>query len=194
MDLFSLLVVAVGLAMDAFSAAVTDGMVLKERMSLKGAVKIAAFFGVFQCVMTFAGYLLGYKFKDYIQSVDHWVALVLLSIVGGRMLYEGIKRDEEKHEIVTEMQNPLDNRLLTLLAAATSIDALAVGITLATMSGMPILFASGIIGVVAFVMSICGVYIGNKFGDLFGNKADIAGGLVLVGIGVKILIEHLFFM
>lgn len=179
--------------MDAFSVAVTDGIILKNKLKFANALKIGLFFGVFQAIMPCIGYLLGFKFKAYIESIDHWIALILLGFIGGKMLYEGIRSADETEDIKTE-QNPLDNKVLTVLAVATSIDALAVGITLATLSGLPIYFSASVIGIIAFVISVVGVYIGSKFGNLLGNKADIIGGLVLVGIGVKILIEHLFFV
>ncbi len=192
MDLFSLFLIAIGLAMDAFSVSVTDGIILKGKLKFRNALKIGLFFGIFQAVMPCIGYVLGFNFKSYIESVDHWVALILLGFIGGKMLYDGIRGgDDEEAEL--EGKNPLDNKVLTILAVATSIDALAVGITLATMD-CSLALASGVIGTVAFVLSIVGVYIGNKCGNLFGNKADIVGGLVLVGIGLKILIEHLFFV
>ena len=178
--------------MDAFSVSVTDGIILKGKLKFRNALKIGLFFGIFQAVMPCIGYVLGFNFKSYIESVDHWVALILLGFIGGKMLYDGIRGgDDEEAEL--EGKNPLDNKVLTILAVATSIDALAVGITLATMD-CSLALASGVIGTVAFVLSIVGVYIGNKCGNLFGNKADIVGGLVLVGIGLKILIEHLFFV
>ncbi len=183
--------IAVGLAMDAFSVAVTDGIILNKTLKLRNAVKIALFFGIFQFIMPCIGWGLGINFKVYIERFDHWIALILLGFIGGKMLYEGIRNGNAEEETVSD-KNPLDNKVLTMLAVATSIDALAVGVTLAA-SDFPILTAASVIGVVAFVLSTVGVYIGNKFGDLFGNKADIVGGLVLVGIGIKILVEHLFF-
>lgn len=178
--------------MDAFSVAITDGIVLNKALKFRNALKIALFFGAFQAVMPCIGWGLGINFKSYIESIDHWIALVLLGFIGGKMIYEGLKNDVDAEEDEENNKNPLDNKVLTMLAVATSIDALAVGVTLAT-TDFPILTAAGVIGAVAFVISVIGVYIGNKFGNLFGNKADIVGGLVLVGIGVKMLIEHLFF-
>lgn len=190
MDYITLFFIAIGLAMDAFSVAVTDGIVLKKTLKPLNAMKIALFFGVFQAIMPCIGWALGFNFKSYIENFDHWLALILLGFIGGKMLIEGIKSKDDEEEI--EDKNPLDNKVLTLLAIATSIDALAVGITLAAVN-FPILIAAAVIGIVAFVISFIGVYIGSKFGNLFGNKAEIVGGLVLIGIGVKILIEHLFF-
>ncbi len=198
MDIISVFFIAVALAMDAFSVSITSGMILKKPHW--GAMfKIGLFFGVFQFVMPCLGYLLGSAFSVLISAFDHWIAFILLAFIGGKMIYEALSEKDEEENI----KNPLDNKLLTMLAIATSIDALAVGVTFATM-GMGVvspctlaqtalLQASGIIGVVAFVISAAGVYIGGKCGNLFGNKAEILGGVVLVGIGLKILAEHLFF-
>ena len=188
MDIISVLLIGVGLAMDAFSVSVTDGIVLKKPSTMQAA-KIALFFGGFQFLMPCAGYLLGSAFARYITAFDHWVAFALLAFIGGKMLFEAIGEKEEE-----EIKNPLSFTTLIVLAVATSIDALAVGVTFATMPEVLTIWeASAVIGVVTFFISYGGVYIGSKCGNLLGNKAEIAGGLVLVGIGVKILIEHLFF-
>lgn len=198
MDIVSVLFIAVALAMDAFSVSITSGMVLKK-VKVSASSKIGLFFGVFQFVMPCIGYFLGSAFASLITSFDHWIAFILLGFIGGKMLYEAIKGDDKEEE---NIKNPLDNKLLTMLAIATSIDALAVGVTFATMgmqvvspctfSQLALLQGTGIIGVVAFLISVAGVHIGGKCGNLFGNKAEILGGIVLIGIGVKILIEHLF--
>ena len=198
MDIISVLFIAAALAMDAFSVSITSGMVLKK-VKMSASSKIGLFFGVFQFVMPCIGYFLGSAFASLITSFDHWIAFILLGFIGGKMLYEAIKDDEKEEE---NIKNPLDNKLLTMLAIATSIDALAVGVTFATMgmqvvspctfSQLALLQSAGIIGVVAFLISVAGVHIGGKCGNLFGNKAEILGGIVLIGIGVKILIEHLF--
>ena len=186
MDIVTLLFIAVGLAMDAFSVAITDGITIKK-IKLANALKIAMFFGVFQFGMLYVGNLLGSAFEKYIVAVDHWIAFVLLMFIGGKMFFDAIKCDEDE-----ECENPLSFKTLTVLAIATSIDALAVGVSIVTMTES-VLFAASIVGIVAFLFSFAGVYIGNKCGDLFGNKAEIIGGIVLMGIGVKILVEHLFF-
>lgn len=198
MDIISVLFIAVALAMDAFSVSITSGMVLKK-VKVSASSKIGLFFGMFQFVMPCIGYFLGSAFASLITSFDHWIAFILLGFIGGKMLYEAIKDDEKEEE---NIKNPLDNKLLTMLAIATSIDALAVGVTFATMgmqvvspctfSQLALLQSAGIIGGVAFLISVIGVHIGGKCGNLFGNKAEILGGIVLIGIGVKILIEHLF--
>lgn len=197
MDIISVLFIAIALAMDAFSVSITSGMVLKK-VKFGASFKIGIFFGVFQFIMPCIGYFLGSAFASLITSFDHWIAFILLGFIGGKMLYEAIKDSDEEENI----KNPLDNKLLTMLAIATSIDALAVGVTFATMgmavmlpctlSQLALLQSSGIIGIVAFLISFAGVHIGGKFGNLFGNKAEILGGIVLIGIGAKILIEHLF--
>ncbi len=187
MGLISILLTGIGLAMDAFSVAVTDGIVLKKPTLLQSA-KIAFFFGFFQFIMPCAGYILGSAFARYITAFDHWIAFALLAFIGGKMLFEAFAKDDGEEEI----KNPLSASTLLLLALATSIDALAVGVTFATIS-VPVLYASSIIGIETFLISFAGVYIGSKCGNLLGNKSEIAGGLVLIGIGTKILIEHLFF-
>jgi putative Mn2+ efflux pump MntP len=186
LDIISLLFVAVGLAMDAFSVAITDGIVLKNRLRMRNALKIGLFFGFFQAVMPMIGWFLGINFRKYIEACDHWIAFILLAVIGGKMIFDAI---QEKKETECELQDPLNNKVLFMLAIATSIDALAVGITLATVNAN-ILLSAAVIGIVAFVFSVAGVYIGKKSGDLFGNKAEIIGGVVLIGIGLKILIEH----
>lgn len=190
MDIITLLLTSLGLAMDAFSVAVTSGIFLK-RFKAAYAFKIGFFFGVFQFLMPCAGWLLGCGFANIISRFAPWIAFVLLGFIGGKMIWEAFSPEEQ------EICGPLDNKLLTILAVATSIDALAVGITFAAMNftfisggiGYAALPNSLVIGIVAFVMSSAGVCIGHKSGDLFGNKAEIAGGLVLLGIGIKILAE-----
>ena len=187
-DFITLLFIAIGLAMDAFSVAITDGILLKK-LKVGYAFKIAMFFGVFQFGMLFLGNLLGSTFAKYISACDHWVAFFLLIFIGGKMLYDAIRGDEKEEK---EEKNPIEIKTLTVLAIATSIDALAVGVPFAAMN-INILYASSIVGIVAFAFSFAGDYIGNKCGNLFGNKSEIIGGIVLVGIGIKILVEHLFF-
>ena len=189
MDIWTILLTGFGLSMDAFSVSVTDGILLKKPTILQ-ASKIALFFGFFQFLMPYIGYLLASNFSQYITAFDHWIAFVLLAFIGGKMLYEAITEKDEDEEI----KNPLSLATLTILAIATSIDALAVGVTFATIT-MPfsVLFASALIGIMTFFICIAGVFAGSRFGKLLGNKAEIVGGLVLIFIGVKILIEHLFF-
>lgn len=176
-----------GLAMDAFSVSVSDGILL-GKIKLKNAVKISLFFGFFQFLMPVLGYLAGTTFSGIIEAYDHWVAFALLGIIGAKMLFEAFgEKDEEK-----ENANPLGFKTLLILAVATSIDALAVGVTFATINS-PVIFSSAVIGIVTFFISLSGVYLGSKCGDIFGNKAEIAGGVILILIGTKILIEHTLF-
>lgn len=175
------------LAMDAFSVSVSDGILL-GKIKLKNAAKIALFFGFFQFLMPVLGYLAGTTFSGIIEAYDHWVAFALLGIIGAKMLFEAFG-DKDEDEPKT---NPLCLKTLLILAIATSIDALAVGVTFATIN-TPVLISSAIIGVVTFFISLSGVYLGGKCGDIFGNKAEIAGGVILILIGAKILIEHTLF-
>jgi len=197
MGFIKIFAIAIALAMDAFSVAVTSGIIFKK-IHLWGMAKTGLFFGAFQFIMPVIGFFLASAFANLITSCDHWIAFALLGFIGGKMLYEAIKGDEDEEQ---EIKNPLDNKLLTMLAIATSIDALAVGVTFATVgmrfvgafdiANLSVLVASAIIGVVAFVLSAVGVFIGGKCGDIFGNKAEILGGIVLIGIGINILVEHL---
>ncbi len=187
MDIYTILLIGIGLAMDAFSVSVTDGIILKKP-HLGQSAKIALFFGGFQFLMPILGYLLGSAFARYITAFDHWLAFGLLGFIGAKMIWEAFHEKEECGEI----KNPLDTYTLFILAIATSIDALAVGITFATMA-VSVIFASALIGIITFFICLLGVYLGSWFGNLLGNKAEITGGVVLIGIGVKILFEHLFF-
>lgn len=192
MDILTLILTSIGLAMDAFSVSVSSGIFIKD-LKHRHALKIGGFFGFFQFAMPFIGWFLSSGFSDIIGKYTSWIAFILLGFIGGKMLFEAFSEKEE------EVGNPLDNKLLLILAVATSIDALAVGVTFAAMKlplmsmvlGDGALINSVVIGIVSFVISSCGVYIGNKCGDLFGNKAEIAGGLVLIGIGLKILLESI---
>ena len=189
MDIISIFLVGIGLAMDAFSVSVTEGIILKKP-KLSEICKIALFFGGFQLLMPCIGYLLGSAFAQYITAFDHYIAFVLLGFIGGKMLYEALTENDEDEEI----KNPISFKTLTILAIATSIDALAVGVTFATVPMViHISLASALIGVITYAISAGGVYIGSKCGNLLGNKAEILGGIVLIGIGIKILVEHLFF-
>lgn len=185
----TLLLMGVGLAMDAFAVSICKGLSMKKVKWQHGVV-IGLFFGGFQALMPFIGWLLGSQFEQYITKVDHWIAFGLLGIIGGKMLFEAIKGDEEEECECGKNIEKLDIKELFILAIATSIDALAVGITFAFLK-YPVGKAVTIIGVVTFVISVAGVYIGNFFGARFKKKAEIAGGIILVGIGVKILLEHL---
>ena len=159
-----------------------------RKVNKKQALVIALFFGGFQALMPFIGWVLGIQFESYITSIDHWIAFVLLGFIGGKMIAEAVKPEEEVE--IGEMDAPLDLKELLILAVATSIDALAVGITFAFLN-YPIVEAISIIGIVTFFISIGGVYVGNFFGNKYKNKAEFAGGLILVLLGLRILVSHL---
>lgn len=189
MDLFIMLfLMGVGLAMDAFAVSVCKGLSMRK-VNKKQCLIIGLFFGGFQALMPFIGWALGIRFQEYITKFDHWIAFILLGIIGGKMIAEAVRGGDEAVEI-EEMDAPLKIKELFVLAIATSIDALAVGITFAFLD-VPIVEAVTVIGVTTFVISIMGVYIGNFFGNRYKNKAEFAGGLILVLLGTKILLEHL---
>ncbi|MEK7309848.1 MAG: manganese efflux pump MntP family protein [Planctomycetota bacterium] len=184
MDILTTLIIALGLAMDCFTVSITSGIIIRN-LKVRHAVKIALFFGLFQALMPCIGWLAGVGMKNLITGFDHWIAFGLLVLVGVKMIYESFKIEGEKKE-----SDPLNIYVLLMLSLATSIDALAIGVTLAfldTVIIMPIV----IIGAVTFIISFLGIYAGNKFGHVFGSKAEAVGGLVLIAIGVKILISHL---
>ncbi len=188
MELFiEFLLIGIGLSMDAFAVSICKGLAMRK-VNKKQALVIGLFFGGFQALMPFIGWALGMQFQSYITNIDHWIAFVLLVFIGGKMIVEAVKPEEE--EAVEVLDPPLDIKQMFLLAIATSIDALAVGVTFAFLD-YPIVEAISIIGVTTFVISIGGVYVGNFFGSRYKNKAELAGGLILVLLGVKILLEHL---
>ena len=178
--------IGVGLAMDAFAVSITSGIVIKN-MRLRHAMRIALFFGGFQALMPILGWLGGTTFSGYIKQYDHWVAFVVLVFIGGRMIYESFKLQE-----VEKSFDPRNLSVLFVLAVATSIDALAVGVTFSFLD-VRIWHAAGVIGVITFVISYAGTRIGQRFGHFLENKIEVLGGVILIGIGTKILIEHLFF-
>ena len=182
-----LLLIGVGLSMDAFAVSVCKGLAMRK-VNKKQAVVIGLFFGGFQALMPFIGWALGTQFESYITNIDHWIAFILLALIGGKMVVEGYRLEED--ETVKELDPPLDLKEMFLLAIATSIDALAVGITFAFLN-YPIVECITIIGLTTFVLSIVGVVVGNMFGSRYQKKAEIAGGIILILIGLKILFEHL---
>jgi putative Mn2+ efflux pump MntP len=186
MNYITIILIAIGLAMDAFAVAIMCGIKI-EFNKLKNALKIALFFGSFQAIMPMIGWLAGFSFKEFIKDIDHWVAFGLLTLIGCRMIYESVRRETGKKSI-----NKLTNYVLFTLAVATSIDALAVGISFAFLD-MLIVIPALIIGIITFLMSFIGVYIGNKLKQFFGTKMGLIGGIILIVIGIKILIEHLGF-
>jgi len=184
MDVITIMLIAFGLAMDSFSVSITSGITIKH-LRISNALKIAIFFGLFQAVMSLIGWLAGHNLIDFISGVDHWIAFGLLSLVGCKMIYESIKIKSKEKEI-----NPLNVYVLLMLSVATSIDALAVGVSFAFLKifiATPII----VIGTVAFLLSFLGVHVGNRFGHFFERKIAVIGGLILIGIGTKILVEHL---
>lgn len=194
MSLTVILFTAVALSMDALAVSITKGMSIKKLTKGLG-IKIALAFGVFQGVMPLLGWIMGIGFEKYIKSIDHWIALILLSIIGFKMISEFIKsKKEESLELNLERSEvnedkDLSNKELIILAIATSIDALAVGISFAFLN-VDILPVSIIIGIITFIVCIGGVVIGNKIGDIFNGYAELAGGIVLVLIGINIFNEH----
>ena len=182
MDILSIILLGIALAMDAFSVSITDGMIVKN-IRRRDALKIGLFFGFFQFLMPCIGIFLSGFASQYIEAVDHWIAFCLLTILGVHMITEA----RSMHELP---KNPLSTSTLTVMAIATSIDALATGITLTALDA-PFLLSCIIIGMTAFICSVFGVFIGKHFGDFLGSKAETAGGIVLILIGIKTLIEHI---
>ena len=190
MTLVELFLIAVGLSMDAFAVAVGKGLSMK-RLNLHHAAVIALFFGGFQALMPFIGCLLGSQFAPIVEPVDHWIAFVLLAFIGGKMIVDAVREGDEAEQVAqAQGAGHLDMRELALLAVATSIDALATGITLAFLH-VDIVSSVTLIGVTTFVLSFAGVAIGHAFGSRWERPSAIAGGIILVFIGAKILVEHL---
>lgn len=186
MGIFELFVLAVGLSMDAFAVSVCKGLAM-ARCDVKKAMACGIWFGGFQALMPAIGYVLGRQFVDYITAIDHWIAFVLLAFIGGNMIREAVSGEEE------ETDDSLDIKTMFLLAVATSIDALAVGVTYAFLQ-VQIVPAVTFIGVITFSLSVAGVKIGNVFGLKYKSKAEITGGVILILMGTKILLEHLGFL
>jgi putative Mn2+ efflux pump MntP len=180
----SILLIAVGLAMDAFAVSVVTGSVYKD-LHVKHALRMALSFGGFQAVMPLIGFLAGLGLKNYITHVDHWVAFGLLVFVGGKMVYEAFQIESAEKN-----RDPSNLLILLALSVATSIDALAVGITLSLLTSA-ICLAVTLIGLITFGLSFAGVYLGKRFGHFFESRIEVVGGLILIGIGIKILIQHL---
>lgn len=183
MHIFEIVLVGIGLSMDAFAVSICKGLSMKK-IILKKAFIIALYFGIFQALMPFIGYLLGISFQALISSIDHWIAFFLLSIIGTKMIAETFEHGNNSFDDKTDFKTML------LLAIATSIDALAVGITFACLK-VSILISILIIGVITFFICFFGVNIGSLFGEKFGKKAEFLGGIILIVIGLKILLEHL---
>ena len=184
LSLTELFIIAVGLSMDAFAVSVCKGLAVKKA-GIKEMVIAGAWFGGFQALMPLIGYFLGAAFEKYITKIDHWIAFILLGIIGANMIKEALSKDEEKST------SSMGLREMLTLAVATSIDALAVGITFALLPDVNIGAAVGFIGLVTFALSAAGIKIGNVFGVKYKSKAEFAGGLILILMGLKILLEHL---
>lgn len=188
MGIIELLLIAVGLSMDAFAVSVCKGLAMKQCTFYKAGI-VGLYFGGFQALMPLAGYFLGVQFKDAITSIDHWIAFILLAIIGGSMIREA-RQDEGGDVCCERTDDSLDFKTMIGLAVATSIDALAVGVTFAFLH-VNIVPAVIFIGVITFTISVAGVKIGNVFGTKYQSKAELAGGVILILIGCKILLEHL---
>lgn len=193
MDYVSLIGIAIGLSMDAFAVSLTNGAVTRK-VTPWFAVKLALSFGLFQAFMPFIGWLIGKAGAGFIDNVDHWVALILLGYLGIQMLIESYKKTKAGN--IEVVRDGISNKTLFALSVATSIDALATGVILpsAVKASTVLLMVTsvGIIGLITFLLCMIGVYLGKKFGDLFSSKAEIIGGIVLIAIGVKIFIDHMF--
>lgn len=184
MSMFTLFVTAVGLSMDAFAVSICKGLAMKK-LSMKKAFVIGLWFGGFQALMPAVGYLLGSRFEQYVTAIDHWIAFVLLALIGANMIKEALSKDESY-----EANDSVDIKTMFLLAVATSIDALAVGVTYAFLQ-VAIVPAVSFIGVTTLLLSIIGVKIGNVFGMKYKSRAELTGGIILIVMGLKILLEHL---
>ena len=185
MGFAELFLIAVGLSMDAFAVSICKGLNMKRINYIQGFIT-ALFFGVFQALMPIIGYLVSHKFEQYITNFDHWIAFILLGFIGGKMIFEALNPDD--NDIMQGFG--LDIKELFLMAIATSIDALMIGITFAFLN-VNIISSSILIGCTTFVISFAGVVIGNVFGSKYKEKAEFVGGLILILIGIKVLIEHL---
>ena len=198
MGLIELFILAIGLSMDAFAVSICKGLCLRK-VSFKECGKVGLYFGGFQAGMPLIGFILGVQFKDYIVTIDHWIAFILLSFIGINMIRESMEKDEDS--CVTDLSeaaageeevNQLSFKDMIMLSIATSIDALAVGVTFAFLQ-VDIVPAVSFIGIVTFTLSSIGVKIGNVFGTKYKSKAEFAGGSILILMGIKILFEHLGF-
>jgi len=192
MSLVEVFIIAVGLSMDAFAVAICKGLSMKNR-SIKNAAIVGLYFGAFQAGMPLIGYLLGVQFHDKIVSIDHWIAFVLLGIIGIKMIKESRHEECEIAQVCCNKENKdcsICFRNMSVLAIATSIDALAVGITFAFLQ-VNIAPSVALIGITTFILSMVGVKIGNVFGSIYKSKAEFMGGMILIFMGLKILLEHL---
>ena len=184
MGLLELFILAIGLSMDAFAVSVCKGLAT-QRVNPKHMIIAGIWFGGFQALMPLIGYFLGTAFEKYVTAVDHWIAFILSGAIGGNMIKEAFSGGEN------EADGSFGFKTMLVMAIATSIDALAVGITFALLPDVNIVAAVSFIGVTTFILSAVGVKIGNVFGAKYKSKAELAGGIILIILGIKILIEHL---
>ena len=185
MSFIELLLIAIGLSMDAFAVSICKGLAM-PKIQIKSAVIIGLWFGGFQALMPLIGYLLGVQFQAKITAIDHWIAFVLLILIGGNMIREALGKDDEEEETTADIRI----KTMFVLAVATSIDALAIGVTFAFLQ-VHIVPAITLIGITTFLISVIGVKVGNIFGVRYKSKAEFVGGAILIILGIKILIEHL---
>lgn len=196
MTTVEIIIIAIGLSMDSFAVAVSSGTIMKTMM-VSRVIKIAFFLAAFQCMMPLIGWVTGGSFAHYIQSWDHWLAFALLAIMGGKMLYEGITPPSDKDNAPCGCQEnkkcyPWHTRTLIGLSIATSIDAAAVGISFSFLA-VNMVIATAVIFITTAIFAVTGMWIGTHFGNRFRKRAEVLGGAILMGIGIKILIEHIFF-
>lgn len=184
MGFFSFLIIAISLAMDAFSVCITSGVVIKNP-TLRQYFRLSFHFALFQFLMPILGFYGGVLFESVIKRYDHWIAFVLLAFIGGKMFWESFQ-----NEIEEEKRDPSRGKTLILLSVATSIDAAAIGFSFAALE-LPILFPSLLIGLICLIFSSLGVFIGSRIGNKFGKWAERFGGLILISIGLRILLQHL---
>ena len=184
MNLWELFLIAAGLSMDAFAVSVCKGLAT-TKIEIRHFLIVGLWFGGFQALMPALGYSLGSGFEQYISHLDHWIAFILLALIGGNMIREALSKNEECHDASFSVKT------MFIMAVATSIDALAVGITFALLPDVNIAAAVSFIGIITFILSGAGLKIGNVFGTRYKAKAEFAGGLILVLMGIKILLEHL---
>lgn len=188
MTLLEIFLIGIGLSMDAFAVAICKGLAMPDKVHKKSALLIALYFGVFQALMPALGWLLGSQFARYVTRLAPWIAFVLLAWIGGSMLRESLSKKEEDEEVEPV---ELRHKELFLLAVATSIDALAVGVSFSMVElSVPIGAAAALIGCTTFAISVGGVFVGHIFGARYKNRAEFVGGAILILIGVKILLEH----
>jgi len=186
MSIITILFIAVALSMDSFAVSISNGISLRK-LNLKNIVAISFSLAFFQAIMPLIGWFAGVGASQYIEDYDHWVAFALLAVIGGKMIYEGFDNDSDE-------EKNMELKVLTIIgqSIATSIDALAVGISFAILN-IDIISPILIIGLVTFIFSITGLYIGKAIGNKFSKKVEIIGGIVLIAIGIKIVIEHIYF-